>query len=287
LKKIAITLSAIGITALGFTLWGSLNSVKIDNASSSHNTSAKKTSATPKELTPEVVKVDRVNAFNLSDGSLDHHRDAMAALPESETDGLDDRSFWFEEPLLTSDSHFTEAQTELQLTSSCDGAPYFSQPQSLEKTLEETHALPTTERFPEDLFYFSLTQFWRIDNDFYQFVALWERDMPAKYRYEFYRSNDALFEAAVTPLNFPIEVPALKDVQQTNSFVRSLVNFYLDQGATLGARILEASINGEQKDEQIVLVNSHITHWSTPEFSCLSSAKSHVAKCHCHVGDKA
>ncbi len=197
-----------------------------------------------------------------------------------------DTSWWFTTPSLESDTQFSQTHTTVELDVSCHASHSLEASISLEENFEKIAQASTQTRYQEDLFYFTLTQFWRLDQDFYQFVAIWDRDMPAVYRYEFYRSQDKSFNENVEPLDLPIAIPKYKDVLATNQYVAQLTAYYQQRGAELGSRILESTINDPRGDQQISLVNSQVVKWQTADFSCDSDTQFNKAYCYCNQGEQ-
>ncbi|WP_144394360.1 hypothetical protein [Pleionea sediminis] len=195
------------------------------------------------------------------------------------------KRWWFDTPQFVSEDRFSKADTPIELDTSCQSKSWLNSQLSLEENFERKTYSDTQSRYQEDLFYLSLTQFWQIDDNYYQFVAIWDRDMPAHYRYEFYISSDATFESEVTAIDIPIDIPQVKDVLATNEFVAQLISHYVQKGAQIGSRILESSINDPKGDQSITLVNSKIKQWQTAEFNCDSGSNLSSAYCYCNVGD--
>lgn len=197
-----------------------------------------------------------------------------------------DTSWWFSSPVLESDTRFTQTHTAIELDPSCTSSHLLEPNESLEENFERVTQSSTQDRYQEDIFYFTLTQFWKLGDNFFQFVAIWDRDMPAVYRYEFYRSSDKSFNQDVEPNDLPIPLLKNKDVLSTNHYVAQLAAFYQQQGAQIGSRILESSINDPNGDQQVSLVNSQVIKWQTANFSCDSNTNFDKAYCYCNLGEK-
>lgn len=200
-----------------------------------------------------------------------------------DTNLVNQHDWWFEAPTLVSQQLFNKSYTAIDMDVSCDQHSGLQQSRSLEENLAEYAQVDLQQRYQEDLFYFSLTQFWRLGDYAYQFVAIWERDMPALYRYEFYRSRDHSFNQNVEALDIPMAIPAVKDVLATNALVEQLLMHYQQQGASLGARILESSLNDPSGDHQLTLVNSQVQRWASARFTCSARHRSTRAFCHCEM----
>lgn len=190
-----------------------------------------------------------------------------------------DRSHWFETAALTNDERFAEAETSFTTEGSCD---QLNTAMSLEQNLNQLTAIDNRERYPEALLYHALTQFWHNGDHYYQFVALWERDQPATYRYEFYRAQDPQMSTGLTALELPLAVPKVRSVTTTNDYVRALVQQAQQEGASVGARIIEASPIIDRQQQHLTLVNSRISQWQGTDFSCSSSNQ--TALCSCNQG---
>lgn len=190
-----------------------------------------------------------------------------------------DRSHWFETAALTNDERFAESETSFTTEGRCD---QLNTAMSLEHNLNQLTAIDHRQRYPEALLYHALTQFWQNGDHYYQFVALWERDQPATYRYEFYRAQDPQMSTGLTAMELPLAVPKVRSVTTTNDYVRALIQQAQQEGASIGARIIEASPIIDRQQQHLTLVNSRVSQWQGPDFSCSSSNQ--TALCSCNQG---
>lgn len=194
-------------------------------------------------------------------------------------EGTIDRSHWFEAGELNGDDLFVEAETSFTIEGQCD---QLDSARSLEQNLSNLTAINSRERYPEALFYHALTQFWRAGDHYYQFVALWERDQPASYRYEFYRADDPAMSINLSALELPLPPPRVRSVIATNDYLRTLVDQALAQGASPGARIIESSPIIDHQQQHLTLVNGRVSQWQSSDFDCSSSNQ--TALCSCNQG---
>ncbi|TQV76699.1 hypothetical protein FLL45_01695 [Aliikangiella marina] len=243
----------------------------LDEPASGTDQSSEQTSLSAASRSEKVVRhfsniPSNEHKKNLPQSSKDNlaEKELYTSLPIKKNRG----NWWYRQPVLATEDKFVESYTDITLDSGCSSGSALDASTSIEQNFYDHHNLDLTTRLPEDLFYFTLTQFWQLRDEHFQFVAIWDRDMPALYRYEFYRSRDPKFENSVEPIDLPVELPAIKDVLNTNHFVRQLIRYFNEAGANTGARILESSINGVEGDQQITLVNSQLTRWHTKQFSC-------------------
>lgn len=204
---------------------------------------------------------------------------------ESHSNDEDNRDWWFDSPILESRERFSKAETVIDLDVSCKSGSSINDALSLEQNFERSTNIDLQARFQEDLFYFSLTQFWQLDDHYFQFVAIWDRDMPARYRYEFYQSKDKTFGSMVDAIDLPIAIPEVKDVITTNEYIELLIDHYQEKGANIGSRILESSINEQDGEQAVTIVNSKLIQWHTSQFSCDSRVDTANAFCHCERGE--
>ncbi len=280
MKKYLLIISVISI---GLVIYFIVNSTNEDN---------------PKELPTELSKADESQSHSLNTKkAITTARDKPELSNEihqhghSSVEGKDnqdfpiDKSWWFHTPNLVSSSRFSPSHTSIVMDPSCTSMKQLNAQTTLEQNFERIIQSSPQQRYQEDLFYFSLTQFWKLEDDYYQFVALWDRDMPANYRYEFYRSKDKAFNGTVEAIDLPIAIPANKNVISTNQYVAALEDYYLQRGAQIGSRITESSINDPKGDHQITLVNSQVTKWNNHNFNCDSKVGHEEAYCFCHQGD--
>ncbi len=287
MKKELVVLVVIALFAVAAVVWMHAANDSLQNDESSQSawgtTEALNHSKVTDKKNSAAIKAQSAPSKDKKDVNHSH---SGRALSSQEVQAMD-KSWWFKLPVSRNAHFFEEEQTPIDLDVTCESTPYsvLDANSSVEHNFKKLTQTNPAEKYPEDLFYFTLTQFWQLNDEYFQFVALWDRDMPARYRYEFYRSKDKHFNSQVESVNLPIAMPAMKDVLSTNAFIEALVSFYQQQGAQLGARILESSINDPEGDQQITIVNAKVTQWQTPLFSCESGSDFLRSYCHCKTGE--
>jgi hypothetical protein len=189
----------------------------------------------------------------------------------------------FHRPALLSDGLFHKTETTLQRDVRCKTNLTLAANASAEQQLQYLYALPTDQRYPEDVFFRTLTQFWSLDGEYYQLSAVWDIGIPPVYRIQFFASPTPDFSRDVIDVPPPLAIPAVLDAAASAQYVAQLSAQYEKQGAQLGQRILEMEIPSDQPDERvsIKLVDAQPLSWSFPGGLCMLKADGRAMQCQC------
>ncbi len=158
---------------------------------------------------------------------------------------------WFDPPALVPSSapaayaqQFAGTTTPLVIDPSCAARAEMRAP-NLEASIRSTVGVDTTQAVPLDALVQQVSQFWQRDGWFYQLSARWDKDIPATYTLEHYRSQGADF-SAVERVNV-IQAGPMDAISMAARIDEALANAE-KQGAKRGARLVQLLLGGEEGD---------------------------------------
>jgi hypothetical protein len=201
---------------------------------------------------------------------------------DDETPGVDLRPRYFEAPILRDVRTFAGSDTTMLIEASCRAHPLMANSGSAEQRLNALYAINPRERFPEDLFYRSLIQFWRYDGQYYQLSAIWDIGLPPTYTLTLHRSPTPEFAGAVSEERLPDAVTAM-DAAGTAAAMARMSEEYVAKGAVLGLQILEAdwpTADGKSR-MRAMLANGRPVSWSFPGGACAYDDAAAALRCRC------
>ena len=162
---------------------------------------------------------------------------------------LEMRDRWFEPPTFTNAQHFSPTTTPLVIDASCAHRAEM-QRGSLEPTLESsirrTVGIDTAQLIPLDALVQQVSQFWQHAGWFYQLSVRWEKDIPATYRIEYFRTRQADFQGVVERLSMPDSDPL--DMLSAAAKLDETLTEAESRGAVQGARLVHLLLGGEEGD---------------------------------------
>ncbi len=218
------------------------------------------------------------NDHGTDDGHGHDHSDDMP--------NIDLRPMYFRPPALHDDRRFAAANTPLLVEPSCNGKPQFAQDGTAEQRLQSLYALDAAERFPQDLFYRSMIQFWRYGEQYYQLSAIWDIGIPPVYKLQLYRSQTADFSGAVVEESLPGPLPGVPDAAAASDYLGRVTREYVGKGARLGLQLVETEWPAAEGQGRIraTLANGRAVGWSFPGGYCRFDAAAAAMRCKCPLG---
>ena len=126
------------------------------------------------------------------------------------------------------------------------------------------------------------TQFWQYQGHYYQLSAVWDHDVPASYRLEFYRSTDSTFSQAIEQLTIKGVDMANADAVSVEQAFRQVLSEYRSKGATLGANIKVALVQDSNNDPyEVTLLNQTPVIMAGGNLYCSVSSDLNHLQCQC------
>jgi hypothetical protein len=200
-----------------------------------------------------------------------------------EAPNVDLRARYFESPTLVDARNFAGTDTSLLIEASCRANPVVEKSGTAEQRLNALFAMNPRERFPEDVFYRSLIQFWRYEDQYYQLSAIWEIGLPPMYTLKLYRSPTPDFNGQVLEQVLPDVGDEPMDSAASAAYMARISDSYVAKGATLGLQILEADwpmADGKGR-MRTTLANGKPVRWSFPGGACTYDSGATALRCRC------
>jgi hypothetical protein len=189
----------------------------------------------------------------------------------------------FDAPTMRDTEHFIDEATLPEIDASC--ASRASKPdttRALEQQLREDFSVSANARVPEQVFFEDLTQFFRVDNRYFQFTArALTGSRPPRYSFELYSAGDPLMTTQLLRERLPVAVVEPLDAPEVAFMLTALQNHYLN--AQWGARLLQVHIPGatDGADQEIRFVNGGVAQWAFGGGLCQLAADRQRALCRC------
>jgi hypothetical protein len=178
-------------------------------------------------------------------GKAKHSHDISAALRLEGPEYIDIATRWFDPPVITKANQFVATSTPLNVDASCTrrGEMQYA---SLETSIRKSAGVDTTQPIPLDAIAQQVSQFWQHDGWFYQISAGWEKDIPAMYNLEYYRTRQADFQSGVERL--PLANSTKLDALSMGERIDEIVAEAEAKGAKRGARMVQLLLGGSEGD---------------------------------------
>jgi len=223
-----------------------------------------------------VEQATQQGSDNQQYGHADHGLDTLLS------NSWKSKRHWFDEPLLDAQQDFLQKDTPLQVNASCQSNMQVDPNLNFRENVLERYAEDVTKRDVSNTFFKSVAQFFQYDERFWQVTLIWDRDLPAIYRYEFFSSEKADFSnnvvAEQTVLNYPQHPDALASL----AWLEAMTSEYAQRGATIGARIVEQRvIDAKGKSHEWVAQNGQLVSWNFNSGICVLDADGYVGRCVC------
>jgi hypothetical protein len=189
--------------------------------------------------------LDQVSAKALHQSIRKHSHTISPALQLVGSEYLEMRDRWFESPVMAGTQRFAATATSLFVDPSCARRAEMQHP-TLESSIRSTIGMDTTQSIPLDALVQQVSQFWQHAGWYYQLSARWEKDIPATYTMEHYRTRQADFQSVVERL--PIANSEPMDALAMAARIDETIADAESRGAVRGARLVHLLIGGEEGD---------------------------------------
>ncbi len=189
-----------------------------------------------------------------------HSHSVSRALQLEGPEYVDIRRGWFEPPRLESTQRFSPSSTPLSVDPSCTRRNEM-QHASLETSIRKTVGVDTAQSIPLDALTQQVSQFWQRDSWFYQFSATWDKDIPATYTLEHYRTKQADFQGEVERLNV-VDAGPMDAISMATRIEDALADAE-SRGAKRGARLVHLLLGGDEGDalQDLKIANGRPVAW--------------------------
>jgi hypothetical protein len=181
--------------------------------------------------------------------------------------------------------NYPSAITKVVLDASCanrEDVPSASL--SLETQLQQDFAISAQRRVPDDVFFESLTQFFKAGDRYYQFSAFARAgSRPPIYTLEFYSAADAGMQAGLVREAVPVTSNVQIDAVVVESVLAELLAKFRSQNYVEGARMMDIRVAGRegQQDQAIRYFNQLPVQWVFGTGLCQLSTQQGVSHCRC------
>lgn len=270
-----IGIAVLGLTAaslLGYILWQRAGAPEAEAA------------AAPAIASP--ASTDSEKAKDTAHAADDGHDHGHGHDHGEEAPNVDLRALYFQPPVLAEGGRFAQVETPLLVEASCRSQPLLARGGSAESRLRTLLALEPSERFPRDLFYRSMIQFWRDGDAYYQLSAIWDIGIPPVYRLALHRSPVADFSRDVREAPLPQPVPGVLDAHATADYMAQTTDAAVARGGQLGLQLTEAEwpTSDGRGRMRTTLANGRAMGWSFPGGHCGWDAEASALRCRCPSG---
>jgi hypothetical protein len=236
---------------------------------------------TPAPVAPAVAEAAEPAA---ADAAADAHDDHGHGHDHgAEAPNIDLRPRYFEAPSLADAGRFAAAETPLLVEPSCRGNRLLAPGGGAESRLQQLYAVDAKERFPQDLFYRSLIQFWRQGDSYYQLSAIWDIGIPPTYQLRLFRSSTPQFDSGTTVAEALPDAPEAPDAAAAADYLAQITAQRVADGAQLGLHMVEAEWPGTQRGERAraTFANGRAAGWSFTGGYCAFDAAAAALRCRC------
>jgi hypothetical protein len=218
----------------------------------------------------------------------EHTHEIPEALDFSSSTDFRQREHWYEAAELAADGRYLARATPLELDASCVQRKELAHP-TLEAAVNAELGITLQDVTPDDVLVEEIAQFWQQEGFYYQLSGRWNKDMPAAYELNHFRSRSADFSADVEHLPLPVDASGASpagsiDVLSLGRYVDSVLALAQSQGASPGARLLHALPNAGDETFDLKLNNGRVVSWMFGSGRCQLRTTG-AAYCRCVVSD--
>lgn len=169
-------------------------------------------------------------------------------------------SSWFDKPKLAAAQQFVASNTPITVDKSCAKRAEMSYP-TLENSIRNSLGIDTTQTVPLDALTQQVSQFWQQDGWYYQFSATWEKDIPATYTLEHYKTKQADFQNGVERI--AVKSAGVIDALAMAAKIEEMTTDAEARGAKRGARLVHMLLGGSEGDslQDLKLSNGKPLAW--------------------------
>ncbi len=189
-------------------------------------------------------KLEQVSTYTSQHKGHKHSHMVSPALQLAGPEYLEMHDRWFESPVMAGTQRFAATATPLSVDPSCARRAEMQHP-TMESSIRSTIGVDTTQLIPLDALVQQVSQFWQHAGWYYQISARWEKDIPATYTLEHYRTRQADFQGVVERL--PIANEPVDALSMAAKIDETLADAET-RGAVRGARLVHLLIGGEEGD---------------------------------------
>ena len=243
----ALGLVAIGLGAIYLFVVDTQKNAPISKSAAATNSADSKNSA--------IVAMQQKKLTNPK-----HSHGISAELELVGSEYVEMSSSWFAKPKLAASQQFVATNTPISVDKSCAKRAEMAYP-SLENAIRNVQGIDTTQTVPLDALTQQVSQFWQQDGWYYQFSATWEKDIPATYSLEHYKTRNADFQSAVERI--ALKNPANIDALTMAEKIEAVTIEAEARGATRGARLVHMLLGGSEGDslQDLKLSNGRPLAW--------------------------
>jgi hypothetical protein len=223
------------------------------------------------------------------DEQSEHAHEIPAALDFSSSSDFHQREHWYEAAELDANGRYLARATPLELDASCAQRKELAHP-TLEAAVNAELGITLQDVTPDDVLVEEIAQFWQQDGFYYQLSGRWDKDMPAAYELNHFRSGSADFSADVEHLPLPADASGAAptgsiDVLSLGRYIDSVLALAQTQGASPGARLVHALPSAGDETLDLKLNNGRVVSWMFGSGRCQLRTTG-AAYCRCVASDQ-
>lgn len=224
-------------------------------------------------------QVEQVGANVAKPKTRKHSHMVSPALQLAGPEYLEMRDRWFEPPVMAGTQRFAATATPLSVDPSCARRAEMQHP-TMESSIRSTIGVDTTQLIPLDALVQQASQFWQHAGWYYQLSARWEKDIPATYTMEHYRTRQADFQGVVERLPMANSEPM--DALGMAAKIDETLADAESRGAIRGTRLAHLLIGGEEGDalQDLKISNGRPIAWMFGYGHCRTKSDG-TAFCRC------
>ncbi|WP_395373086.1 hypothetical protein [Marinicella sp. W31] len=197
------------------------------------------------------------------------------------SESLDIKKHWFDVP--NSITYDKAESAVFVYDSSCTGDEIFDNRLSLMEAMMNTLALDVNLQPKSQTLFREYSRFWSFEEHYYQLTAVWDYDVPARYRLEFYKSPVPEMNQAIEQLyDSSFSSDKLYDALSVEEIMDTVLNQQLQKGAVKGAEILVSVITDQVgMGHEVTFLNSLPVSWAVEDNSCFMTSDFDTLQCGC------
>jgi len=189
---------------------------------------------------------------------------------------------WFDAPVKINEDQYLVRDIPLQSAASCQDNSVVRANKNFADNIVENYGHDVATTDASETFFKSLTQFFLLEEKYWQITLIWENDMPAVYRFEIFSSNNKNFDQDVHSQKSPIDFPKYADALASEAWLNQTLAYFVARGAQPGSRIVEQRVMDEKgKSHEWVAQNGDLVSWQFDSGVCLLDKSGAHANCVC------
>ena len=223
------------------------------------------------------------------DANHDHENDLIDSdqMESLMSNSFQTKKHWFHgaDLITTSDGdlRYLADDASLEIDASCANNSAVDSSQTFQGNLAQRYGVDVKDKDVSDTFFKSISHFFQYGDRFFQATLIWDYDMPAVYRIEFFSAADAAFTQDVQTEQSSIPTPDYPDAIASLEWLDTLIANYVSQGALEGQRIVEQRVMDEMGEaHEWVSMNGRVLSWqSGDEATCILDSSGTIGRCIC------